>query len=55
MLALLIYCYADSIFSSRKIERATTRDITVKYLTGGHKYNMKRLHKKQYPISQFSP
>ena len=37
MLALLIYCYANSIFSSRKIERATTRDVAVKYLTGGHK------------------
>jgi len=37
MLALLIYCYANSIFSSRKIERATTRDVGVKYLTGGYK------------------
>jgi len=33
MLALLIYCYANSIFSSRKIERATYRDISVRYLT----------------------
>ncbi len=34
MLALLIYCYANGIFSSRRIERATWRDIGVRYLTG---------------------
>ncbi len=34
MLALLIYCYANGIFSSRKIERATWRDVSVRYLTG---------------------
>lgn len=34
MLALLIYCYANGIFSSRRIERATHRDIGVRYLTG---------------------
>ena len=34
MLALLIYCYANGIFSSRRIERATYRDIAVHYLTG---------------------
>ena len=34
MLALLIYCYANGIFSSRKIERATHRDIGVRYITG---------------------
>lgn len=33
MLALLIYCYASGIFSSRRIERATYRDIGVRYLT----------------------
>lgn len=33
MLALLIYCYSNGIFSSRKIERATYRDISVRYLT----------------------
>ena len=27
MLALLIYCYANGIFSSRRIERATRRDL----------------------------
>ena len=32
MLALLIYCYANGIFSSRKIERATHRDIGVRYI-----------------------
>lgn len=34
MLALLIYCYSNGIFSSRKIERATHRDLAVRYLTG---------------------
>lgn len=33
MLALLIYCYANGIFSSRRIERATYRDVGVRYLT----------------------
>jgi transposase len=33
MLALLIYCYANGIFSSRRIERATYRDVAVRYLT----------------------
>lgn len=33
MLALLIYCYANSVFSSRRIERATYRDVSVRYLT----------------------
>lgn len=31
--ALLIYCYAHGIFSSRKIERATHRDVAVRFLT----------------------
>ena len=34
MLALLIYCYANGIFSSRRIERATYRDIGVRYVSG---------------------
>jgi transposase len=34
MLALLIYCYSNGIFGSRRIERATYRDIAVRYLTG---------------------
>jgi transposase len=34
MLALLIDCYANGIFSSRRIERATYREIPVRYLTG---------------------
>ena len=34
MLALLVYCYANGIFSSRRIERATYRDVAVRYLTG---------------------
>jgi len=32
MLALLIYCYANGIFSSRRIERATHRDMGVRYV-----------------------
>lgn len=34
LLALLIYCYCYGIFSSRKIERATYRDVAVRFLTG---------------------
>lgn len=34
MLSLLIYCYSNGIFGSRRIERATYRDIAVRYLTG---------------------
>lgn len=33
MLALLIYCYANGIFSSRRIERATHRDVGVRFIT----------------------
>jgi transposase len=33
MLTLLIYCYANGIFSSRRIERATYRDLAVRFLT----------------------
>ncbi len=32
MLTLLIYCYANGIFSSRRIERATYRDVAVRFL-----------------------
>ena len=32
MLALLIYCYANGVFSSRRIERATRRDIGVRFV-----------------------
>ncbi len=31
--SLLIYCYANGIFSSRRIERATYRDVLVRYLS----------------------
>jgi len=34
MVSLLIYCYANRLFSSRRIEAATYRDICVRYLTG---------------------
>jgi hypothetical protein len=33
MLQLLIYCYANGIFSSRKIERATYQNISARYIT----------------------
>lgn len=33
MLTLLIYCYANCIFSSRRIERATYQDVAVRSLT----------------------
>ena len=32
MLALLVYCYANGIFSSRRIERATHRDVGVRFV-----------------------
>jgi transposase len=32
MLALLVYCYANGIFSSRRIERATYRAIAVRFV-----------------------
>lgn len=32
MLALLIYCYANGVFSSRRIERATHRDVAVRFI-----------------------
>src|SRR5260370_42004142 len=35
MLALLIYSYANGIFGRRRIERATYRDVSVRYLCGG--------------------
>lgn len=34
MLGLLLYCYAQGLFSSRQIERATYRNISVRYLAG---------------------
>ena len=33
MLQLLIYCYANGVFSSRRIERASYRDVAVRFLT----------------------
>ncbi len=35
MLALLFYCYAKGIFTSRQIEQATYELIPVLYITGG--------------------
>jgi len=34
MLALLVFCYSAGIFSSRRIERATHRDVAVRFITG---------------------
>ena len=34
MLALLIYCYAHRLFSSRQIEQATYHHVSVRYLCG---------------------
>ena len=33
MLALLTYCYANGIFGSRRIERATYRDLGIRYVS----------------------
>jgi len=35
MLALLIYCYAGGVFGSRRIKRATYRDLAVRYDRAG--------------------
>src|SRR5579859_769167 len=32
MLALLVYCYANGVFSSRRVERATYRDIGARFI-----------------------
>lgn len=34
MLGLLVYCYAQGLFSSRQIERATYQNLSVRYLAG---------------------
>lgn len=34
MLGLLVYCYAQGIFSSRRMERATYQNLSVRYLAG---------------------
>jgi transposase len=36
MLSLLIYCYSNGRFQSRKIEDATYTDVAVRYICGGH-------------------
>lgn len=36
MLALLIYCYAGGVFSSRRIERASYESVAVRYLCANH-------------------
>ena len=46
MLALLIYCYANGIFSSRRIERATYRDLAVRFVAAN-------LHPDQDTIAVF--
>lgn len=46
MLALLIYCYANGVFSSRRIERATHRDIAVRFVAAN-------LHPDHDTIAEF--
>jgi transposase len=36
MLALLLYCYSQGIYSSRRIERATYSNVAVRFLTANH-------------------
>jgi len=36
MLALLLYCYSQGIYSSRKVERATYTNVAVRFLTANH-------------------
>lgn len=36
MLALLLYCYSHGTFSSRRIERATWKDVAVRYICANH-------------------
>jgi transposase len=36
MLALLLYCYSQGIYSSRKVERATYSNVSVRYLAANH-------------------
>src|SRR5580693_3647790 len=36
MVAALIYCYANKIYSSRQIERATYDSVAVRYLCANH-------------------
>ena len=40
MLALLIYCYANGIFSSRWIERATRCDIGVRFVSVDTRFSL---------------
>jgi len=35
MLALLLYCYSHGTFGSRRIERATWKDVSARYICGG--------------------
>ncbi len=43
MLALLVYCYASGIFSSRRIEQATFRHVSVRYNSSLLSKNIKGL------------
>ena len=46
MLALVVYCYANGIFGSRRVERATYRDVAVRYLTGDTQQARRRLEQR---------
>ncbi len=36
MLGLLVYCYASGIFSSRRIEQATYRNVSVRFIAANN-------------------
>ena len=45
MLGLLVYCYASGIFSSRRIEQATYRNVSVRFIAAN-------THPETYPKYQ---
>lgn len=54
MLALLLYCYANGVMSSRKIETATWKMVPMRYLTGnpsGSRYDQ-QLSQGQWSLGQ---
>jgi transposase len=42
MVALLVYCYANGVFSSRRIERASYRDIGARFIAANRLPTMTR-------------
>ena len=45
MLALLVYCYAHGVFSSRRIEQATFRDVGVRFVAASRRPDHDRICK----------